>query len=453
MSVLHNEDSKDKELTLKKNTIKAFAFLCLFISVLVVSCSKKSTSSSNNDTYNVDANGIPKFASVDYIELEKIYRISRFRSSIGHSYWDDFESCRSLKHYFEPRSEVDWSSIKIFSPVKGTVSKIFEEWAGTQVQIKSTQYPAFYFIIFHIKLANPLKVGDMIELGQPLGTHIGSQTMSDIAVGVNTPGGWKLVSYFNVMTDSVFQRYQLWGVSSRDTMIISKQARDADTLTCDGEIFTNSGHIENWITLRDDIYDVDANGIPKFTAVDYIELDKIYSISKFRSSVGHSYSDNFESCRSMKHYFQTKDEVDWSAIKIFSPVQGTVSRIIEEWAGTQVQIKSAQYPTFNFIIFHINLANPLKVGDMINLGQQLGTHIGSQTMSDLAVSVNTPKGWKLVSYFDVMTASIFLGYQARGVSSRDTMIISKEARDADTLTCNGETFTNSGHLENWVILN
>ncbi|MGB8658157.1 MAG: hypothetical protein WCE90_10300 [Candidatus Zixiibacteriota bacterium] len=421
--------------------------------LLAASCSKKGTSPSRNETYSVDANGIPKFAAADYIEIQKIHRISKFRSSVGHSYWDDFESCRSLKHYFEPRGEVDWSTIKIFSPVKGTVSKLTEEWAGTQVQIRSTQYPAFYFIIFHINLANPLKVGDAIDAGQQLGTHIGPQTMSDIAVGVNTPGGWKLVSYFSVMTDSVFQRYQLWGVSSRDTMIISKQARDADTLVCDGETITNSGSLENWITLRDDIYDVDADGIPKFTEVDYIELDKIYSISKFRSSVGHSYSDNFESCRSMKHYFQAKDAVDWSAIKIFSPVQGTVFRMIEEWAGTQVQIQSTQYPAFCFIIFHINLAVPLEVGDVINAGQQLGTHIGSQTYSDIAVAVNTPGGWKLVSYFDVMTDWVFQGYQARGVSSREALIISKQARDADTLTCNGEAFANSGHIENWVILN
>jgi hypothetical protein len=224
----------------------------VFVSVsilLVASCSKETTSSSGSDTYNVDANGIPKFATVDYIELDKIYRISRFRSSVGHSYWDDFESCRSLKHYFEPKSEVDWSTIKIFSPVQGTVYTMLEEGAGTQVQIKSTQYPAFYFIIFHINLANPLKVGDMINAGQQLGTHIGSQTYSDIAVGVTTPEGWKLVSYFDVMIDLVFQGYQEHGVSSRDMMIISKEARDADTLTCYGEEFTNSGHLENWVIL------------------------------------------------------------------------------------------------------------------------------------------------------------------------------------------------------------
>ena len=206
-------------------------------------------SDEGGDTYDVDAMGIPKFVGVDYIELEKIYKISRFRSGIGHDFSDDFESCRSMKHYFEPKSDVDWSAIKIFSPVKGTISSIFQEWAGTQVWIKSGEYPAFYFCIFHVNLANPLNVGDAVTAGQQLGTHIGSQTMSDIAVGVNTPSGRKLVSYFDVIADSIFQNYQARGVNSRDAMIISKEARDADPLTCIGETFTTSGNLANWVTL------------------------------------------------------------------------------------------------------------------------------------------------------------------------------------------------------------
>ena len=35
---------------------------------------------------------LPKFVSTNYIELEKITRISKFRSSAGHDYSDDFES-------------------------------------------------------------------------------------------------------------------------------------------------------------------------------------------------------------------------------------------------------------------------------------------------------------------------------------------------------------------------
>ncbi|GAI87611.1 unnamed protein product [marine sediment metagenome] len=57
-----------------------------------------------------------------------------FRSGIGHDYSNDFESCRSMNHYFNPKfnGSVDWSTVQIFSPVSGTVSKIWEEKvAGT----------------------------------------------------------------------------------------------------------------------------------------------------------------------------------------------------------------------------------------------------------------------------------------------------------------------------------
>lgn len=230
------------------------ALSSISVAAILTSCGGGGIGGNENgeksDTYDVDAYGIPQFVSVDYTELERIYRISKFRSGEGHDYSDDFESCRSMKHYFDPKDTIDWSTIKIFSPVNGTIPKIDEEWAGTQVQIRSEEYPAFFFIIFHVNLTNQLSVGDVVTAGQQLGTHIGSQTMSDIAVGVNTPNGWKLVSYFDVMTDSVFEDYQARGLSSRTDAIISKLERDSDPLTCDGENFSSTGNLDNWVILN-----------------------------------------------------------------------------------------------------------------------------------------------------------------------------------------------------------
>ena len=209
-----------------------------------------SENGNEDDIYDVDLYGIPKFVSASYIELIKIQNISRFRSAVGHDYSDDFESCRSMKHYFQPKGNVEWSSINIFSPVTGTVSSINEEWAGTQVGIRSELYPAFFFILFHVNLSGPLDIGDQVSAGQFLGTHIGSQTWSDIAVGVNTPSGWKLVSYFDVMTDILFQNLQSRGVSNRNILIISKQQRDSDPLVCQGDTFVTSGNLQNWVTLN-----------------------------------------------------------------------------------------------------------------------------------------------------------------------------------------------------------
>lgn len=77
---------------------------------------------SGGDTYDVEANGVPRFVKTDYIELDKIRKISRFSSAARHAYSDDFETRRSMKHYFNPKGTIDWSSIKIYSPVRGYCS-------------------------------------------------------------------------------------------------------------------------------------------------------------------------------------------------------------------------------------------------------------------------------------------------------------------------------------------
>jgi len=200
------------------------------------------------------ANGIPKFVTIDYIERNKIQKISKFRSSVGHDFSDNFESCRSMKHYVVP-FETYYSNLEIFAPVDGNISYMKEEWAGTQIGIKSKDYPDYTFVIFHVNINN-LNVGDEVYAGQKIGNHIGRLTDSDIAVWVNaptvnTPNGIKWVSYFDVMTDCLFQEYQKYGLTSRDEVIIQKDARDADPLICDGERFTDTGNLENWIFLTD----------------------------------------------------------------------------------------------------------------------------------------------------------------------------------------------------------
>lgn len=139
-----------------------------------------------------------------------------------------------------------------------------------------------------------------------------------------------------------------------------------------------------------DIWDIERDGVPQFINFNYIELAKIGCISKFRSAVGHDYSDAFEHCRSMKHYFEPRGDVEWTTVKIFAPVSGTVTRVEPEWAGTKVEIESADYPAFRIVIFHINLSIQLVVGDKVTAGSQLGTHISSQTYSDIAVIANDP---------------------------------------------------------------
>jgi hypothetical protein len=186
-------------------------------------------------------------------------------------------------------------------------------------------------------------------------------------------------------------------------------------------------------------YDVEALGVPRFVDVNYLALNKITSISKFRSSTGHDQADSFETCRSMKHYFIAPDPT----VPVYAPVTGTVTRTLPDSLGTQVRIKSDAQPAFTFILYHVGLSSPLSEGAVVTAGQQLGTHISNQTYSDIAVRVEVGNGqFRYVSYFETLTDTAFAAFQARGITSRDQLVISRQARDAAPYTCNGETFVN-----------
>jgi len=178
-------------------------------------------------------------ATADYIELGRIIWISKFRSGEGHDYSDDYESCRSMKHYFVP----DSYPVKIFSPVNGKIIYLTEEWAGMQVGIEAGSRT---FIIFHVNVLSSVNIGDSVAAGQQIGTHVGNQTWSDIAVRE----GGRLLSYFDVMTDAVFQNYRNRGVGARSDLIISRAERDANPLNCSGDNFLNKGTIPNWVYLN-----------------------------------------------------------------------------------------------------------------------------------------------------------------------------------------------------------
>jgi hypothetical protein len=201
-------------------------------------------------TYNIDVLGIPRFAPRTYIGLDSITSISRFRSSAGHDYSDDLEKCRSMKHYFQPSlASHHWSLIPIYAPVSGKVTRVFAEWAGSQIQITATAQPAFTFILFHVEPTLPLEVGTTVTAGQTLGHHVGTQTASDIAVRVDTKAGFRMVSWFDVMTDSLFATFQARGIPARDSVILSRAARDAHPLACSAGAFADTGSLPNWVFL------------------------------------------------------------------------------------------------------------------------------------------------------------------------------------------------------------
>lgn len=194
--------------------------------------------------------GLPRFIQADYIELGKIARISKFRSGVGHDYSDEVEHCRSMKHYFVPRADVDWSGVRLASPVNGTVAELREEWAGTQVRIQPDEAPDFEVVLFHVHLAQPLARGEHVAAGQPLGMHVGAQTFSDIAVEARTRGGRRLVSYFDVLPGSLFQAYQARGIATRAALIIPQAERDARPLRCAENGSFGPEGADDWVALN-----------------------------------------------------------------------------------------------------------------------------------------------------------------------------------------------------------
>ncbi|MDE0840458.1 MAG: hypothetical protein OSB41_15595, partial [Kiritimatiellae bacterium] len=135
----------------------------------------------------------------------------------------------------------NWSDVAVYSPIDGTILDVEHEWAGTRVMIKSTDHPAYHFVLFHIDLDTTLTNGAAVSAGQLLGSHIGNETTSDIAVRISTVYSnqpmHRLISYFEVMTDGLFSNYVDRGVADLSDLIISQSERDSDPLICEGETF------------------------------------------------------------------------------------------------------------------------------------------------------------------------------------------------------------------------
>ena len=194
--------------------------------------------------YDLAASGVPRFVSVNYIDLAKISRVSRFRSNAGHDYADGVETCRSMKNYFGFPD----ATTSLFSPVDGSIVKVDPEQAGgQQVRIRSTAQPAFTFVIFHAVLLDGVATGSAVTAGQPIGKHVGSFTGSDITVEVDDKSGRRLVSYFETLTDSAFEPYRARGIASPAQLVISRTERDAAPLSCNGEAFTGTDPLAAWV--------------------------------------------------------------------------------------------------------------------------------------------------------------------------------------------------------------
>jgi len=201
-------------------------------------------------------------------------------------------------------------------------------------------------------------------------------------------------------------------------------------------------------------YDLEQLGPPRVLPANYIDLSKIGRISRFRSTVGHSYTDGSETCRSMKHYYEPENTVDWTSVDIYAPASGTILGIATDGWGYRIRMRPRDLPVLEIQIFHVEPDSGIVRNMWIDVGTHLGRHASSSTMSDIAMSIGPKEGGTLISYFDAMTDAVFALYQARGVASREAAIITEAERDADPVPCVGEEqFTVHGTLADWIVLN
>ena len=86
--------------------------------------------------------------TVNYIDLSKIARISRFRSTVGHTYGQ--EPCRSMKHYYQPRTSLDWTTVDIYAPAAGTIWLIATDGWGYRLMFRPRDLAAIDVVMFHV---------------------------------------------------------------------------------------------------------------------------------------------------------------------------------------------------------------------------------------------------------------------------------------------------------------
>lgn len=224
-------------------------------------------------------NSSPPQIVANFTELNKIEKISKYRSCAGHTTvpQDKREMRRSMKHYFSLKPEyLGINTIKIYAPFNGYVTTIRQDPAeGLEGEIWIVPKDIFAilppigrwtFSVQHINIREGLKRGTEVEAGELIGYGAVSKSTNrntfDIVYGKSALvpkmlDNWRgpfsdLDSVFNQMSDDVFAEYQEKGIFSKEDIIISKEQRDQTPCVYkdNGPYFLNYEDSDNWIILQ-----------------------------------------------------------------------------------------------------------------------------------------------------------------------------------------------------------
>lgn len=224
------------------------------------------------------------------------------------------------------------------------------------------------------------------------------------------------------------------------------------------------------------IYQSNQNEPPPKIVANFVNLDKVEKISKYRSCTGHVVvpQNEKESKRNMKHYLVEKDKETESQVEIYAPFDGYVTFIFrlsdqeqEIWVSQKRMLANLiPLNLWSFSVEHIKIREGLKVGDEVKAGELIGytgflkdNHSFDAIFGKIGMPPKKIDGWMspfadLDSMFNHMSDEVFSQFQKKGVSSKDEMIISKEERDQNPCQYRGEgpELIDQDQTANWVIL-
>lgn len=200
--------------------------------------------------------------------------------------------------------------------------------------------------------------------------------------------------------------------------------------------------------------------MPTITA-NFVNLDQIAAITKFRSCQGHIVvpQDGSETRSNMKHYFYLKKEFtkEQGQVPLYAPFDGYVTDIFDgdgEFSDRNPASRDVSLGTkkgftarsaWAMTILHIIPVETLKEGDAIKAGELLG-HVSLElippyfafdvTYAKMGTMPKQIDNWRspykaLESVFDHMDKNVLAQYDARfGVGAAQDFSVAKATRDA-----------------------
>lgn len=222
------------------------------------------------------------------------------------------------------------------------------------------------------------------------------------------------------------------------------------------------------------------NEPPPELAANFVDLNKIDKITKYRSCTGHVTvpQDQRETKRNMKHYFWVKPEFNKSnTVEIYAPYDGYVTGLRSEpglnlegeiWIRSKGGLVFAPpLGVWQFSVQHIDVKKDLKRGSEVKAGELIGYAALSEKRGNsfdivygkMSLMPKEIDNWMgpfsdLDSVFNHISAEAFYVYRQKGISSKDEFIISKEQRDKNPCVYkeNGPYFLNQEDPANWLEL-